>query len=45
MNEDEFFRIIGIDVKESDQDTSFYYEEYLYDDESFSDVASPTYDP
>ena len=31
MNEEEFFRILGIDVQESDDETSFYYEEYFYE--------------
>ena len=31
MNEEEFFRILGIEVRESDDETSFYYEEYFYD--------------
>ena len=34
MNEEEFFRILGIEVNESDDETSFYYEEYFYDVES-----------
>ena len=40
MNEEEFFRILGIDVQESDDETSFYYEEYFYDVET----VSPLYD-
>jgi len=45
MNEEEFFYIMGIDVKESDDETSFFYEEYYYDDPALSDVAVETYDP
>tara|TARA_B100002019_G_scaffold107833_1_gene92663 strand:+ start:354 stop:491 length:138 start_codon:yes stop_codon:yes gene_type:complete len=45
MNEEEFFHILGIDVKESDDETSFFYEEYFYDDESILEVASASYDP
>ena len=45
MNEDQFFKILGIDVKESDDETCFYYEEYFYDDSSFVEVASESYDP
>ena len=45
MNEDEFFRILGIDLKESDETTSFFYDEYFYDDSSSGDVASESYDP
>ena len=33
MNEDQFFRILGINVKETDDETSFYYEEYFDDRE------------
>ena len=40
MNEEEFFRILGIEVRESDDETSFYYEEYFYDVET----VSPSYD-
>ena len=39
MNEEEFFRILGIEVNESEEETSFYYEEYFYDVET----ASPSY--
>ena len=45
MNEDQFFRIMGIDVKETDDESLFYYEEYFYDDSSSSDAAPETYDP
>ena len=45
MNEEEFFHIMGIDVKESNDETSFFYEEYYYDDPALSDVAVETYDP
>jgi|TARA_B100000035_G_C21012180_1_gene560154 hypothetical protein len=45
MNEDEFFRILGIDVKESDETSSFFYEEYFYDDNSDAEIASESYDP
>ena len=40
MNEEEFFRILGIEVRESDDETSFYYEEYFYDVESPQEPSS-----
>ena len=44
MNEDQFFRILGIDVKEDDDETYFHYEEYFYDDLDV-EVPSESYDP
>jgi|TARA_A100001391_G_scaffold16774_1_gene9413 hypothetical protein len=44
MNENEFFQIMGIDVKESDDETTFFYEEYFYDDVAAGDTLE-TYDP
>lgn len=44
MNEDQFFRILGIDVKEEDDESGFYYEEYFYDDPAI-EVTSEQYDP
>lgn len=44
MNEDQFFRILGIDVKEEDDESGFYYEEYFYDDSAI-EVTSEQYDP
>jgi len=45
MDETQFFQIIGIDVKETDMETTFIYEEYYYDDSSSSDVTLESYDP
>ena len=44
MNEDQFFRILGIVVKEEDDESGFYYEEYFYDDPAI-EVTSEQYDP
>lgn len=45
MNEEEFFHIMGIDVQESDDETSFFYEEYYFDDTAVVEIATESYDP